>query len=411
MLHSGLIRGAGGAKSSNTAVMSGGVPSAKPYAVMEFEGLLATALSNQSLETLRDFPGGVQHDQQLHRSTPPALPLAPPAEALAHWKRVRAMGRVPTEIRTSPHHIPKSSSDGGLMRRAYLDVTHPQFCKEVSPEPQVSQHHKLLQDRLHQSSQLRQDIAGTRTHGGFFNAKIRSPTSSNLRTSSPWSSVAVSRLVSPRSLQNVPPSNLQPDILPRHHRTIPDNFLSEHHHDLSPRIHGQSAPEVPLTESGRVCENTGTRVGHPDVLHVANISNANNSNVMSYTPTDNPSNSAFPKSFRATADNPSSSTLSLSINTTGSSSSPGSLFSSPPSHHNFTATSNSNTGNLAPVSYFAHSPFADSASGNTSATLSDGPIPIVNLLQVSNAVMKIYVSRIGCLRLYLSGSQTVNTAV
>ena len=377
MLHSGMVHGPGGANSGSAAGMSRGVPipSAKPYAVMEFEGLLATALSNQSLEALKDFPGGLQRPHQLHHSTPPALPLAPPAETLAQWKRSRGMGRVPTEIRTSPHHLPKSASDGGLLRRAYLDVTQPQFSNELSPDTQAPPRHRQQHDRLHQSNAL----PAAHTHGGFIQANIRSPTSTNLRTSSPWSSVAVSHLVSPRLLKQVPPSNIQPDLLPRHHHGIHDKPHSETHPDLEPRAQDHRAHAPLLNELPRPgVSNT------PKKLAVHSVS------LMSHTPLDTTATSSFIKSPRAPSDNPSASNVSLSINTTGSSSSPGSLFSSPPSHLNFGGNSNNlngvTNGSAGPVSYFAHSPFADTGSGNTSATLSDGPLPIADLLQVRNLV-------------------------
>ena len=375
MLHSGVFRGAGGNNPSSTTAMPGEVKNAKPYAVMEFEGLLATALSNQSLETLKEFPEGIHGAQQPHHSNPPALPLTPPLEMLAQWKRARGM-----EIRPSPHHVPKSSSDGGLLRRAYLDVTQSQFSNEFSSDHLASHHQRYELDRLDRSNHpLRQDKSVAHPHGGFIHANIRPPICTSFRTSSPWSSVAASRLISPRSLQHVPTSNFPPDLLPRHPHGMHDKPQSEPHPNLSPRTHGHRTRDLPSTEASHIVAK-----GRAEALHLPMGVNGNGGGVLSHIPPDHSANAAFPKSFRAAADDPSSSTNSLSFNVTGSSSSSSSLFSSPPSQHNCSGIKNNNAdgSSAGPVSYFAHSPFADTGSGNTSTTLSDGPIPIVNLLQV-----------------------------
>ncbi|RUS73799.1 hypothetical protein EGW08_018438 [Elysia chlorotica] len=380
MLHSGVLRGAGASNPSSAAVMPAGAKSAKPYAVMEFEGLLATALSNQSLDALKEFPGGTHSGQRLQQTCPPALPLAPPSETLAQWKRARYIGRGPSEIRTSPHHVPKSSSDGGLLRRAYLDVTQPHFSNEFPNDHQAPNHQRHALDRLQRSDVLRQDKSAAHTHGGFIHANIRSPTSTTLRTPSPWSSVDVSRRISPRSLQNIPSSNFPPDIVPRY---LNDKPLWDPHPDLSPWTRGHRVPDPASTDSPQVSENGATRAGRPGALHIPMDVNGTTGGALPHASPGHTPNGAFSKSFRTAGDNPSLSNVSLNINSTGSSSSPGSLFSSPPSRLNYSGISNGNSGgDNGILSYFAHSPFAETGSGNTSTTLSDGPIPIVSLLQV-----------------------------
>ncbi|GFN75379.1 leucine zipper putative tumor suppressor 2-like protein [Plakobranchus ocellatus] len=371
MLHSGMIRCTSSTNPSSVTKMPGGVPCAKPYAVMEFEGLLATALSSQSLETLKNPSGGLQQNQQMQHSVAPAVPSVPPSDKYNHWERMQNKGPFLAEGKASSHHIPKPVSEIGHVRQAYLDVTQTQDSHEDFTDSRISKNsrQKQQQQRLHQASPLRLDT--THVHAGFSRPVNLPPNSPTSKTALLTSIVTESSLVSPHFAQHhTPPIHFRLDASPR--QPVRHQLHREFSSNLPPGNQGHT-PESPSTEQSRV--NGLVHFWNRNGAHVPPIPSINS--IISHTPLNNSFSEGLSllKSPRAIEGPP------CSVRTPGSSSS-GSLFSSPPSHsYNSNNTTVFNSGPNGPVSYFAHSPLLDTGSGNTSMTLSDGPVPIADLQQ------------------------------